>query len=210
MVPSDPAARHRAVAGRFTECVLGTRDWLAPTPVAEWRAWQVVEHLTEWFRGFLASGAGIALARGPGAQHDPVGTWQVHTQAVQELFAEPDRTLADPHVGELPVPEAIDHFYTPDVFMHTWDLARATGQNDRLDPDYCAQLLAGMEPIEALMRESGQYGPRVAVPDDADVQTRMLGFIGRDPQWRPLVQRALTRVEVASAGEVASAETSPR
>ena len=42
-----------------------------------------------------------------------------------------------------------------------------------------------MEPIEELMRTSGQYGPRVAVPDDADEQDRMLGFIGRDPAWRP-------------------------
>ena len=32
--------------------------------------------------------------------------------------------------------------------MHTWDLARATGQDDRLDPDFCAALLAGMEPME--------------------------------------------------------------
>jgi hypothetical protein len=38
-----------------------------------------------------------------------------------------------------------------------------------------------MEPIEELLRSSGQYGPRVPVPGDADVQTRMLGFIGRDP-----------------------------
>jgi hypothetical protein len=34
-----------------------------------------------------------------------------------------------------------------------------------------------------LMRGSGQYGARVAVPEDADAQTRLLGFIGRDPQW---------------------------
>jgi hypothetical protein len=38
-----------------------------------------------------------------------------------------------------------------------------------------------MAPIEDLLRSSGQYGPAVAVPDDADVQTRLLGFIGRDP-----------------------------
>jgi hypothetical protein len=44
-------------------------------------------------------------------------------------------------------------------------------------------MLAGMEPIEDLMRASGQYGPRVAVPNDADPQTRLLGFIGRDPYW---------------------------
>lgn len=43
-----------------------------------------------------------------------------------------------------------------------------------------------MEPIEELLRSSGQHGPRVQVPDDADVQTRLLGFIGRDPlrRWR--------------------------
>ena len=42
--------------------------------------------------------------------------------------------------------------------MHTWDLARATGQDDRLDSDFCTELLAGMEPIEEVMRSSGQYG----------------------------------------------------
>jgi hypothetical protein len=31
------------------------------------------------------------------------------------------------------------------------------------------------------MRPLEQFGPRAAVPDDADVQTRLLGFIGRDP-----------------------------
>ena len=65
--------------------------------------------------------------------------------------------------------------------MHTWDLSRATGQDETLDADKCAVMLAGMEPIEDAMRSSGQYGPRVEVPDDADVQTRMLAFIGRNP-----------------------------
>ena len=48
-----------------------------------------------------------------------------------------------------------------------------------------ALLLAGMEPMEAVIRSSGQYGPRVPVKDDADAQTKMLGFIGRDPDWTP-------------------------
>ena len=32
------------------------------------------------------------------------------------------------HVDEerIPLPQVIDQFYTTDVFMHTWDLARAT------------------------------------------------------------------------------------
>ena len=81
----------------------------------------------------------------------------------------------------MPLPDAVDRFYTSDVFMHTWDLARATGQDERLDEETCAELLAGMAPIDELLRSSGQYGPRVPVPGDADVQTRLLGFIGRDP-----------------------------
>jgi hypothetical protein len=39
-----------------------------------------------------------------------------------------------------------------------------------------------MELLDEVLRASGQSGPRVEVPGDADVQTRMLGFIGRDPR----------------------------
>ena len=63
------------------------------------------------------------------------------------------------------------------------DLSRATGQNDRLDPGFCARLLGRMESMEQVLRASGQFGARVDVPDDADAQTRLLGFIGRDPSW---------------------------
>lgn len=67
--------------------------------------------------------------------------------------------------------------------MHTWDLSRATDQDPTLDPGFCAALFAGMEPMDEILRASGQFGPRVPVPADADVQTRLLAFIGRDPAW---------------------------
>jgi uncharacterized protein (TIGR03086 family) len=188
LTAASPAERHRLVAGAFTERVEGARDWEAPAPVEGWTARDVVGHLVEWFPGFL-SGGGIELAPGPSVDDDPVGAWQAHCDAVQALLDDPataDRRLANPHIGELPLDRAIDQLYTADVFMHTWDLARATGQDDRLDPDFCAQMLAGMEPMDQLIRSSGQYGPRVPVKDDADAQTRLLGFIGRDPEWTPL------------------------
>ncbi|MEO3827554.1 TIGR03086 family metal-binding protein [Actinomadura sp. B10D3] len=186
-LPDDPAERHRQVAGVFTDRVLGTRSWDVPSPVADWTARDVVRHLTDWFPGFLASGAGIDLPRGPSVDEDPVEAWRVHSDGVQALLDDPetpDRKLTNPHIGSLPLDTAIDRFYTADVFMHTWDLSRATGQDDGLDPDFCAQLLDGMRPIEDVLRSSGQYGPHVDVPADADVQTQMLGFIGRDPFWR--------------------------
>lgn len=182
-----PAERHRQVAGLFTERVRGARSWEAPAPVAGWTARDVVRHLTDWLPGFLAAGSSIDLPRGPSVDEDPVAAWRVHRDGVQALLDDPAtarRELANPHIGALPVATAIDQFYTADVFMHTWDLSRATGQDDRLDPDFCAQLLGGMEPMEAVMRSSGQYGARVEVPGDADAQDRLLAFIGRDPSWR--------------------------
>ncbi|BCJ47794.1 hypothetical protein GCM10010168_21530 [Actinoplanes ianthinogenes] len=183
-----PAERHRQIADGFTARVQGAKHWDAPAPVAGWTARDVVRHLVEWLPALLSSGAGVQLPPGPGVDADPVAAWQHHHTAVQALLDDPatkQRTLNNPHIGSVPLDQAIDSFYTTDVFMHTWDLARATGQDDRLDPDESARLLAGMEPADEMLRASGQYGPRVAVPDDADVQAKLIGFIGRDPYWTP-------------------------
>ncbi len=184
---SSIAQRHRRIAAAFTERVRGTTDWEAASPVADWRARDVVRHLLEWLPPFI-SGAGVALSKGPSVDEDPVAAWQHRCAEVQALLEDPEvaqRVLVNPHLGEMPLAAAIDRFYTSDVFMHTWDLSRATGQDDRLDPDECATLLAGLEPMDELLRASGQFGPKVPVPDDADVQTRLIGFIGRDPFWTP-------------------------
>jgi uncharacterized protein (TIGR03086 family) len=187
-LPTNEAERHREVAATFTDRVRGVRDWGAPTPVPEWTARDVVHHLVEWFPGFLAGGTAHRLPVSGDVDADPVGAWQAHAEAVQAMLDDPAvaaSTFAHPRVPPQSLAVTIDRFYTADVFMHTWDLARATGQDDRLDADFCAELLAGMEPLEDLMRSSGQYGARVPVPDDAPGQDRLLGFIGRDPAWHP-------------------------
>ena len=89
----------------------------------------------------------------------------------------------------MPLPTAIDRFYTADVFMHTWDLARATGQDETLDADFCAELLAGMEPIEDLLRRRASTAPGCRSPTTPTPRTRLLGFIGRDPAWSPRPDR---------------------
>ena len=185
----EPAQEFAEVAGRFAEVVAGVRpeQWDAPAPVPGWRARDVVRHLVEWFPA-LTHDLPVGPARGPDVDDDPVAAWEVFAHSVQALLDDP-RTAAlvptNPNFGRVPLDQAVSRFFTADVFMHTWDLARATGQDDRLDPERCAALLAGMEPLDALLRQSGQYGPRVDVPEDADVQARMLGFIGRDPGWEP-------------------------
>jgi uncharacterized protein (TIGR03086 family) len=184
----SPAEEYRLIAGRFGDLVASVPDdhtWARPAPVEGWTARDVVRHLVEWFPPFLRDGAGVTLPAGPGVDIDPVATWSTISDGVQALLD--DETSAEivvrnPHVGEVPLPLAVSRFFTADVFMHTWDLARATGQDETLDPRRCQAMLEGMEPLDDLLRSSGQYGPRVPVPDDADPQTRLLAFIGRDPR----------------------------
>jgi uncharacterized protein (TIGR03086 family) len=185
-----PAQEFREIGGRFGAVVagVGPGQWDDPSPVEEWAARDVVRHLVEWFPSFLAAGADVHIPAGPSADDDPAGAWNHLQHEVQSILDDPasaDLVLSNPHIGSVAVPEAVSRFFTADVFMHTWDLARATGQDDTLDPEVCAVMLAGMEPIEDVIRGSGQYGARVDVPDDADAQTRMLGFIGRNPEWKP-------------------------
>ena len=184
-LPESPVDRHRAVAGTFADRVRATRDWEVPAPVAGWTARDVVEHLVVWFPGFL-SGGGITLPVGPAAADDPVSAWQHHTDAVQDLIeTRGDESFTHPFAGTHRLADAVDRFYTADVFMHTWDLSRATGQEPGLDEDFAAVLLEGMAPIEELLRSSGQYGAAVPVSPQAPVVDRLMGFIGRDPAWAP-------------------------
>ena len=183
---SGPADEHRHIASAFTTTVEGVaRDaWDNPAPVQGWVARDVVGHLVEWLPAFLDGATGIKLPAGPSVADDPVGAWRTQTVAVQALLDDPDtaeRMHDLPHIGRMTLEQAIDMIYTGDVFLHRWDLARASGQDETLDPEKCAVMLEGMLPMDEILRQSGQYGPRVHVPDDADVQTKLLAFIGRTP-----------------------------
>jgi uncharacterized protein (TIGR03086 family) len=182
----DVAEDHRQVAGAFTATVEGVSPstWDAPAPVEGWVARDVVRHLVEWLPAFLEGSIGIVLPAGPSVDDDPAGAWNAHSQSVQVLLDDPAAATREhdfPHIGRMALGQAIATIYTPDVFMHRWDLARATGQDETLDPDRCAEMLEGMLPMDDLLRQSGQYGPRVGVPEDADAQTKLLAFIGRTP-----------------------------
>ena len=183
---SGPADNHRRDAGAFSATVDGVAPdaWDQAAPVEGWVARDVVRHLVEWLPAFLEGSTGITLPTGPSVDDDPAGAWHHHTDSVQALLD--DRDTAErvhdlPHIGRMSLEQAIDMIYTSDVFLHRWDLARATGQDETLDPERCAAMLDGMLPMDEVLRQSGQYGPRVEVPDDADAQTKLLAFIGRTP-----------------------------
>jgi hypothetical protein len=80
--------------------------------------------------------------------------------------------------------------------LHGWDLARATGQDDTMDPDDLARLWSSTSAIPAELMERYRtpgafgpgvevFGPEVKVSGHARLQDRLLGLIGRDPGWTP-------------------------
>jgi hypothetical protein len=79
------------------------------------------------------------------------------------------------------IEQSIDMIVTGDILVHTWDLGRAIGLDERLDPVEVHRMFEGIEPYDEMLRSSGHYGPRIAVPDDADEQTKLIGFMGRNP-----------------------------
>jgi uncharacterized protein (TIGR03086 family) len=127
--------------------------------------------------------AGVALPVGPPVDDDPVGAWKAVDHALRAALDDPEIAARefDMRVGRSTVEQAIASFCVGDLLVHTWDLARATGLDEALDADEVHGLFVGMEPLDQVLRESGQYGPRVEVPDDADEQTKLLAFTGRRP-----------------------------
>lgn len=75
----------------------------------------------------------------------------------------------------------VEWIVTGDVLIHSWDLARAAGLDEKLDPVEVHRMYEGVQPFDEILRSSGQFGPRVMVPDTADEQTKLLAFMGRQP-----------------------------
>ena len=118
----------------------------------------------------------------------PLGVWDVSTAAMPSVEDDPSvagRVEDCGPPGRMSFSAAVDMTCTPDVLVHTWDLARAAGltEHEQLDADEVRRQVAAVESIppevDAAIRASGHFGPRVDVPADADEQTRLLAFNGR-------------------------------
>jgi len=181
---SDVSERYRKVATQFTDRVraVPADAWDNASPCEGWTARDVVDHVVT-STGFFLGRAGIELPAGPPAGDDPAAAWERARGAMQSALDSPDVASAEYEtpMGRATLEQTVGQFGVGDVLVHTWDLARATGQDETLDPQRCALLLEGMQPLDELLRSSGQFGPKVEVPGDADIQARMLAFIGRDP-----------------------------
>src|SRR5437764_2282301 len=144
---SDIADRYERITGQFTERVrsVPTDAWNNPSPCEGWTARDVVGHLTEWIPAFFGA-QGVEFATVPAVKDDPVGAWETVQEAISKALADPATAAKqiETPFGTQTLAETVDMIVTGDVFTHTWDLARATGQPDALDPDQLQRMIGGM------------------------------------------------------------------
>lgn len=141
----------------------------------------MVGHLTEWIPGFFGA-QGVQFPEVASVHDDPVAAWETVRTTIAGVLADPEvagRQVETP-LGTQSMAETVDMIVTGDVFTHTWDLARATGQDETLDAEQLQRMTAAMGAMpEEAMRAGGMFGPRIAVPADADDQTKFLATVGR-------------------------------
>ena len=180
---SEILERYERITGQFTERVraVPAGAWDNPSPCEGWTARDVVGHLTEWIPAFFGS-QGVEFPPVPSVQDDPVGAWVTVQETVGKALADPafaDKQIETPF-SKQSLAETVDMIVTGDVFTHTWDLSRATGQSETLDPQQLQRMMSSMgEMPDEVLRADGMFGPKIDVPADADDQTRFLGYVGR-------------------------------
>ncbi len=192
---SDVADRYRARADRFETLVAHTRpeQWDNQSPCDDWDARAVVGHIVI-MHGVMLASLGRELSPGPALDDDPLGAFRSARADVESLLADPDvaRSGTVTPMGPMPFEQHVDGVVSADLVLHGWDLARATEQDDTIDPAEVAAMLPGAENIAPEMRIPEAFGPGVIVfgpvvevGEDATPQQRLLALMGRDPFFRP-------------------------
>lgn len=183
---SETASKHAEVAASFSALAHKVEDWGVQTPVPEWKARDVVEHLCDWLPGLLAS-KGVAIepvevGDDPASAFDELTT---KVQAVLEDEEQASRMVPNEMAGrDTRVDAIISAMYIPDVFMHTLDLAWATGLPSGLDPIEVTAFAQAMGEQAEMLQASGQFGVPLVLDSTHEPEMRLMAVIGRDPNWK--------------------------
>ena len=174
--------RYRRLASGITDKIaqVPAQKWTAQSPCPDWTALDVVRHLTET-PGMFFGLVGEASPDVPPVDDDPLAAWVVARDATQAALDDPAIATReyDGFMGKSTFEKGVDQFICTDLIVHGWDLARAAGLDERIDPQDLAAVRTAMAPMGDNLRSPRAFGPEVEVPPDADEQTKLLAFLGR-------------------------------
>ena len=158
------------------------------TPCAEWNVQSLINHAlaVQTFANSTLSKANFDMSTMGNVDHP------LPPEGAEAAF----KSIADSTLATLKTINLADTVETPfgsmpggqfimvpitDMIIHTWDLAKATGQSTTLDAGLAEIGYNVIANVAAGGRERGAFGPEVVVPDTASFQDRMLGMSGRTP-----------------------------
>ena len=154
-------------------------SWSNQSPCAEWKARDVVAHVSNNLLGVCASLAGTE-GRQIADDEDILTAWGEARDAFAGAIGSADlSTMINGPFGPMPAEQFIGRIISTDVLVHTWDLARAVGGDDHLDVGAVEGAYSGLKPMDAMIRIPGVFGPKVDPPAGADIQSEFLSFLGR-------------------------------
>ena len=182
---TDISERYRRNADHFAGLVRGVPDdrWSGASPCEDWTARELVGHVVET-QGLFLGLVGAALDDVPSVDDDPAAAWDAARGVVQARLDDPALAGAefDGVLGRMSFEQAVDTFLSTDLVVHSWDLARATEQDDGIDPAEAERVLEGARQLPPeRFRSPYVAGPEVQVPASADAVTRLVAFYGRTP-----------------------------
>ena len=160
-------------------------QWDLPTPCTEWNVRALVGHVvsgTSWVAP-LVEGATIAEVGdrfdGDLLGDDPVGAWHRAAAAAVGACGEDGAMDRLVHLssGDAPASDYVAERIL-DLVMHAWDLSRAIGADERLDPELVEVARKVLAEKADLWRRYGALGPAVETEPGA-TQTQLLAESGR-------------------------------
>ena len=163
----------------------------APTPCAEWNVKQLMQHvisgtifIEDMFDGKTVADVGDKYA-GDLVGTDPSAAYNAAAESAKAALARPGAMEQTVHLsrGDMTGAAYATSMFT-DVLIHAWDVAKATGQDTKLDPELVAASYAIMLPRQGQLPEVA-FGTDQGIADSADLQTKLLGMLGRSLDWKP-------------------------
>ncbi|KIH98408.1 hypothetical protein LP52_13300 [Streptomonospora alba] len=183
---TDLLELHGQAMAEFDRRVRAIRvtQWGDPTPCSDWDVHDLLNHLTgeQLWVPFLLAGGTMEEAgdryEGDVLGEEPVATWEVASRESRSAWLQPGALERTVHLSFGDAPGELYLWQmTFDLAVHAWDMARAIGADEKLDPGLVESLvdwLGGQSPGAGAL-----FAPPVPVGDDADAQTRLLALTGR-------------------------------
>jgi uncharacterized protein (TIGR03086 family) len=134
----------------------------------------------ELLRGRTIAEVGNRL-EGDLAGEDPAGAYAASLRPASLASTAPGAMEATCHLsfGDYSGSDYVAQLFM-DTLIHGWDIARATGQDTRLDPELVEACLPIAEQMTNHFRSAGVFGDNLPVDPDADPETRLLALVGRN------------------------------